>query len=635
VIGALVVLGIIVINTPLEPSKIVEHPGPIQHAINDTSVSQYELVREWSLQVLEPKHGEFNIISSIALDQSGNVFVLDRENNRIQKFDSEGKFLTKWGSYGFRIDNYKFNRPLDLTLDRSGNVYVADTQNGKIRIFSNEGRFLYDFGRLVEPRAVDMDTNYNLFVLDGEIMKKFTKTGLLLGQWGGQGELDGEFVHPQDIVVDSSDNVYVLDSGHQRVQKFDSDGHFLYKWGSYGHDDGQFAFPSGIAIDREDNVYIVDPDNGNIQIFTAEGRFLQKLNIKAIHIAIDNEGDLYVSDIEGHTIQKFDKNGRLLKQWGKFGNTLDVMLPDSPSDLAIDNSGFVYVVEDSNGHRVLKFDKYGNLITKWGKQGSNDDEFFEPSGMAVDKDGSVLVADKGNQRVKRFTADGSLIGIWSKDDKPVVKIAVDKNDNIFATGDEGIRKFSGEGELLARWGNFCTLYGIPASEYHFIKTEPIPAGTGCVDPDDAGALEFGDGQFFIVSDIAIDSDGYVYVADAGNDRIQKFDSNGKFVSKIQLPKGMAHGYLVTNSHNNLYLASVISSTIQKFDPDDRLIAKWGSFCNPETEEGCVDPDGDGPLTLGQEQLYYIRGIDVDDEGNVYIVDSFNGLTNRVLVFGES
>jgi hypothetical protein len=128
----------------------------------------------------------------MALDGSGNVYVAEALNHRIQKFTSDGQFVTKWGSSGG--EDGQFSLPSGIALDSSGNVYVADTGNHRIQKFTSDGRFV-------------------------------TK-------WGSEGSGDGQFNWPLGIALDGSGNVYVADTLNDRIQKFTSDGWFVTKWGS-------------------------------------------------------------------------------------------------------------------------------------------------------------------------------------------------------------------------------------------------------------------------------------------------------------------------------------------------------------------------------------------------------------------
>ena len=169
--------------------------------------------------------------SGVAVDRSsGNVYVADTYNNRIQKFTSDGKMvLANWGSYG--PDPGQFAYPWGIAVDSSGNVYVADNYNSRIQEFSSDGK-------------------------------------TVLANWGSKGSDPGLFNRPLGIAIDPLGNVYVADTQNNRIQKFTTDGTtLLADWGSKGSDDGQFSEPLGVAVDSSGNVYVLDYDNDRIQEF--------------------------------------------------------------------------------------------------------------------------------------------------------------------------------------------------------------------------------------------------------------------------------------------------------------------------------------------------------------------------------
>jgi tripartite motif-containing protein 71 len=171
-------------------------------------------------------------------NQTGNATSMTtRENNQTNNATANGYlFKTKWGSYG--TADGQFNSPTGVAVDSSGNVYVADNNNSRIQKFDSNDNFITKWGSYGDRSCC----SYGL--------------------------ANGQFVYPYDIAVDSSGNVYVVDTYNYRIQKFDSSGTFITKWGSWGTGDGQFIHPIGVAVDSSENVYVTDSFNNRIQVFS-------------------------------------------------------------------------------------------------------------------------------------------------------------------------------------------------------------------------------------------------------------------------------------------------------------------------------------------------------------------------------
>jgi len=265
-------------------------------------------------------NGQFDRCIGLAVDSSGNVYVGDR-NNRIQKFDSKGKFLTKWGTVG--TGNGQFRAPHHIAVDSSGNVYVADYDNHRVQKFDSNGGFIKkwggigtDNGQFSRPFGIAVDNSGYVYVsgLYNHRIQKFDSNGGFITKWGSNGTGDGQFKQPIGIAFDSSGNVFVADQLNHRIQKFSSTGAFLGKWGAFGTGDGQVNGPSGIAIDSSDNVYVAEWGNNRIQKFTASGGFITKWGkngggdgqfYSPVDVALDSSGNVYVPDCNNHRVQKF------------------------------------------------------------------------------------------------------------------------------------------------------------------------------------------------------------------------------------------------------------------------------------------------------------------------------------------
>jgi sugar lactone lactonase YvrE len=300
-----------------------------QAAISDEYTEAYrELVSTVSWGTLGALEGQFNFPKGLGIDSEGNIYVADSQNHRIQKFGSDGRFLTAWGSPGEAPG--QFNEPWGIAVDDEDNVYVADTWNHRIQKFTSEGEFITYWGAF-------QDTG-------GQLLEPL-----------------GTFYGPRDIAIDGEGNLYVVDTGNKRVQKLDPEGNPLGQWGGGGPEPGQFLEPVGIAIDEEDNIYVADTWNQRIQKFDEDLQPLAQWSVEAWmgtsvankpYLAVDAKGHVYITDPEGYRVLVFDGEGKLLAIFGKYGT--DSASFDLPTGVALDNEGNVYVT-DSNNHRVMKF----------------------------------------------------------------------------------------------------------------------------------------------------------------------------------------------------------------------------------------------------------------------------------------
>ncbi len=301
----------------------------IVHAFEGCNVCVFEL--KWGSS--GSGDGEFLFPWGVAVDSSGNVYVADTSNNRIQEFTSTGLFVTKWGSSG--SSDGQFNSPEGVAVDpTSGNVYVADQVNQRIQKFTSSGVFITKWGHFEssngcstgnpgfnDPAALAVDASTgNVYVADtfNNRILYFTSTGTFIGCWGFTGSGDGAFNNPLGITIDSSAGfVYVADTNNDRVSKFTRtgaiDGFGIVKgWGSTGSGDGEFNRPSGIAVDSSGNVYVSDFGNARVQKFTSQGGFLLKWGSSGsgdgqfngpLGVAVG--GSVYVVDKNNNRIQKF------------------------------------------------------------------------------------------------------------------------------------------------------------------------------------------------------------------------------------------------------------------------------------------------------------------------------------------
>jgi sugar lactone lactonase YvrE len=253
--------------------------------------------------------------------------------------------------------------------------------------------------------------------------------------------------------------------------------------------------------------------------------------------AVDSDGNIYVTDLGNKRVQKFDNDGIFVTAWGNGNENVEF---SEPTGIAMYDD-LVFVVDSKLG-TVQKFDSIGNLITKWGSVGKEKGQFTKPTGIAVSKDGIVYVADTENHRVQKFTLDGKYISEFylgdSKYSKDLpVDIAIDKDGNIYVSDPylNKISKYDSDENLIKKFGP--NVGGYPMTPYG-ISTDlqgNVYAADGSRDrilylsKDGAtitifGSTGIGNGQFKVPLDVAMDSQGHLFVVDSNGHRIQKFDT---------------------------------------------------------------------------------------------------------------
>lgn len=255
----------------------------------------------------------------------------------------------------------------------------------------------------------------------------------------GQGA--GEFLGPMGMVLNSYQQLYVADTGNNRVQVIDMDGVFIAEFGSFGWRDGEFDYPTDLAISL-DTLYVADTGNHRVQYCNLVNRIFYPIVTTTEDyqfdapegIGIGRNGEVFVVDTLNHRWIQFSKSLTPINVMGSFGSNREQFW--NPTDIVVNPDSTVYVVDTGN-HRIVSYDFSGNPTHTWGEEGSELGQFREPKRLALDVWNYLYITDSGNRRVQIFTQEGlAVIEFTEKTLLNPCGIAVSQNGQVFVSDTE-------------------------------------------------------------------------------------------------------------------------------------------------------------------------------------------------------
>jgi sugar lactone lactonase YvrE len=582
----------------------------------------------------------FNGPRGVALDGSGNLYVADFSNHTIRKIDPAGTVSTlagqarSFGSADGTGAEARFTNPQDIAVDANGTIYVADAGNHTIRRITADG-----------------------------------VVSTLAGVAGQKGSTDGpiadaRFNSPTGLAVDNAGNLLVVDRLNSTVRMITPGGTVSTLAGkpdTVGSTDGnganaRFKFPNDVAVDAQGTIYVSDGDNFTVRrirngvVSTLAGRAGEQGSVdgngsnarfeRPTGISVDGLGNVYLGDRLGEAVRKIDPAGNVSTLAGTsnapgaedgIGAQARFSQPDG---IAVDSAGNVFV-SDRRNNNIRKISSSAVVTTLAGtvpQSGSTDGtgdqaRFSVPDGIAIDALGNALVADRGNEVIRKISPDGQVTtlagtpdatgnsdgtGNSAAFDSPS-DVAVDPAGNTYVADNDNntIRKISPAGEVT-------TLAGAPGE-------------SGNVDGVGINA------RFDDPEGIAVDAAGNVYVADTDNNTIRKITPAGLVTTLAGSPDetGSADGIgvnarfdepdgIAVDAAGNVYVADTDNSTIRKITPQGIV----STLAGQANEEG--DADGTGAAA----RFSFPRDLDIDTQGNLYVLDSGNHTVRKITPLGE-
>jgi hypothetical protein len=265
--------------------------------------------------------------------------------------DTTFRFVKQWN--GDAGAGGPFNSPWGVAVDSANNVYVGDPGNDRVQIFSSDGDYL----RMIDTidtawgasSGVAVDSANNVYIVEGQVIAKYNAAGIK--QWSF---FSTDLVGGTGIAVDSAGTIYVTSWSDSNIQKFSSiDGAFINTFAP----SVSLNTPHGIAVDTDDNVYVADSGNNRVVKINLEGDEVLTIPTDAPEgVAVDSLGTIFVTSMTLNNVKQFYPDGNLRTQWGSYGTGGNGQF-QGPSGIAV--TGFspnVYVAENG-GNRIQKFDE--------------------------------------------------------------------------------------------------------------------------------------------------------------------------------------------------------------------------------------------------------------------------------------
>lgn len=348
------------------------------------------------------RSAQLNFPFGVAVDAQGNILIADSANNRIREISAQGIIMTVAGSDHGAGDggpalSARMFGPSGVAIAPDGSVYIAEANNNRVRQVSTDGIISTVASGLNSPNGLAFDATGALYIADTDasVIRKLVNGSMtivagILGVSGNDGDNEAatsaHLESPNAVVFDRAGNMYIADSGNNRVRIVDPGGTIHpfagdARQGLPGYDgDGGPAssahlnYPRALAIDTHGNVYIADFFNDRVRMVSALNQTITTLAGNGVRggagdgspatqaqlalptgLAFDNLGNLYIADSLNNRIRMIAANGTLQTvaggtapgDAGDGGPALGALI-NSPRDLAIDSRGIIYFSDQDN-----------------------------------------------------------------------------------------------------------------------------------------------------------------------------------------------------------------------------------------------------------------------------------------------
>jgi len=643
------------------------------------------------------------------VDNSGNVYVSDQGNNRVQKWApgaTSGITVAGHsdGTYGAGADELYYI--YDIFVDDSENIYVADGNNNRIQKWApgatsgttvagqSDGTYGSGASQLSTPIGIYVDDSGNIYVADaGNDRIQEWAPGATSGitvAGGVRGSGASQLSNPFPIFVDSSGNIYIGDINNYRVQKWApgaTSGTTVAGGNGQGDNANQLYYPIGVYLDDSGNIYVADNTNNRIQKWapgatsgiTVAGTGIAGSGASQLNtpngVFFDGSGNLYVADVLNNRVQEFKNTvvntftpvaagsyTAIVTAYNgcKATDTFTVSVPVAPAITGTTNvcAGSTAALSDTAAGGTWSSTNSGIATVSStgvvsGVSAGMDTIAYASTGggclltslAVVTVNALPVVSISGSLSVGGTDTLNSTLTldsiVWGNTGGTLqTDITGFATNAVTVAGHSDGTSASGEDALYYPYDAFVDDSGnVYISDNNNRVQKWAPGATSGTTVAGGNGPGSGASQIYTPSGIYLDSSGNIYVADEHNNRVQKWASGatsgitvagqsdgtyGSDASHLETPTGV-----YVDKTGNIYVADLVNDRVQKWTPG--------------ATSGTTVAGGNGPGSGGPSQLASPDGVYLDDSGNIYVGDADNnrvqkwapGATSGITVAGQS
>lgn len=658
------------------------------------------------------ENARLNLPGGLAVDALGNLLVVDSLDSRVRRVDAAGVItsIAGNGEAGFSGDGgpaigATLDSPEGIALDQEGNVFIADVFNHRIR--------------RVDARTGAIST------IAGNGSRGFS---------GDRGPATAASLNrPGGVAVDLAGNVFIADSFNDRVRRVDAvtgiittiagNGRFGFSGDGGPATSAALRTPFEVIFDKNQNLLIADVDNARVRSvdattgtittiagngnfrFSGDGGVATSAGVVPYRLALDHLGNLLIADIDNARIRRVDTRTRIISTVagnGNFGFNGDggpatSARISSPHAVTADGGGNIYFA-DTDNNRIRMVDSSGIITTVVGTTISNGDngpainaDLAGPFGLTVDRNNNLLIAGAFDHRIRRVdaltglisTVAGNGVSGFGGDGGMATSarlnfprhIAFDSTGNLYIADQFNfrVRRVDTNGRIatVAGTGNFgFNDDDIPATSAELTDISAVAldaagnllivdtssnllrrvdAATGRISTlaGDGSASFSGDGgpsqnatlDFFLFGGVAVDSTGNIFIADSGNNRIRRIDGQTGIITTVAgngLEKFGGDGGPAINASLGSPRGVFVDGNnnlliVDTFNNRIRRLDTQTGIITTVAGNGGVGYDGDGGSAISAS-LAKPNGVVIDKSGNLLIGDTFNNCVRAVKGF---